>query len=95
MNVGHGKACDFWSLGILIYEMLVGIDPFTSNDPMEVYQKILKGKIKFPKNFPKDARSLVKNLCVADLTKRFGNLKNGVNDVKDHVWFSGLDWTDL
>ncbi len=44
---------------------------------MAIYQKILKGKVKFPKSFDKNGKSLVKHLLVADLTKRFGNLKNG------------------
>jgi len=82
-------------LGILIYEMIVGIDPFTANDPMEIYQKILNGKVKFPRNFPKDAKSLVKHLVTADLTRRYGNLKNGPEDVKLHRWFKDIDWTDL
>lgn len=45
---GHGKPVDWWTLGILVYEMLVGIDPFNDDDPMMIYQKIIKGKIKFP-----------------------------------------------
>jgi len=53
LNKGHGKPADWWTLGILLYEMLVGIDPFNDSDTMMVYQKILRGKIKFPKNFPK------------------------------------------
>jgi len=73
LQKGHGKPVDWWCLGILIYEMLVGIDPFSDDDPMAVYQNILKGKIKFPRNFPRDAKSLVKHLLVADLTKRYGN----------------------
>ncbi len=44
---------------------------------MAIYQKILKGKVKFPRNFDRGAKSLVKHLLVADLTKRFGNLKGG------------------
>ena len=44
---------DWWTLGILIYEMNAGIDPFSDEDPMAIYQKILKGKIKFPKSFDK------------------------------------------
>lgn len=44
---------DWWTLGILIYEMNAGIDPFSDEDPMAIYQKILKGKIKFPRNFDK------------------------------------------
>lgn len=92
LQKGHGKAVDWWCLGILIYEMLVGIDPFSDEDPMSVYQNILRGKIKFPSSFDKDAKSLVKHLLVADLGKRYGNLKNGVNDIKEHRWFNGFDW---
>lgn len=72
---GHGKAVDWWTLGILLYEMIAGIDPFNDDDPMAIYQKILKGKVVFPKGFDKDAKSLVKHLLVADLSKRYGNLK--------------------
>lgn len=59
LNKGHGKPVDWWTLGILIYEMLagyfdyIGIDPFNDEDPMGIYQKILKGKVKFPKDFDK------------------------------------------
>lgn len=95
LQKGHGKPVDWWCLGILIYEMLVGIDPFSDDEPMAVYQNILRGKIKFPSNFPKDAKSLVKHLLVADLGKRYGNLKGGVNDIKDHRWFSGVQWKKI
>lgn len=95
LNKGHGKPVDWWCLGILIYEMLAGIDPFNDEDPMAIYQKILKGKVKFPRNFDKNAKSLVKHLLVADLTKRYGNLKGGVNDIKTHRWFAEIDWDAL
>lgn len=48
LNKGHSHPVDWWTLGILIYEMIVGIDPFNDEDPMQVYQKIIKGKVKFP-----------------------------------------------
>lgn len=51
LNQGHGKAVDWWALGILIYEMLVGVDPFADEDPMQVFSKILRAKLSFPKNF--------------------------------------------
>merc|ERR1711904_398450 len=76
LNKGHGKPVDWWTLGILTYEMVAGIDPFNDDDPMAIYQKILKGKIKFPRDFEKDAKSLVKHLLCADVTKRYGCLKN-------------------
>lgn len=53
---------DWWTLGVLLYEMIAGIDPFNADDPMSIYQNILRGKVKFPRKFNKDARSLVKHL---------------------------------
>merc|ERR1712078_89516 len=87
LNKGHGKPVDWWTLGILIYEMIVGQPPFCDEEPMGIYQKILAGKIYFPKYFDKNAKALVKKLVTADLGKRFGNLKNGVDDVKKAKWF--------
>jgi len=55
----------------------------------------LKGKVKFPRTFDKNAKSIVKHLLVADLSKRYGNLKNGAGDIKNHRWFSAIDWNTL
>ena len=75
--------------------MIAGIDPFSDDDPMMVYQKILKGKIKFPSSFDSNAKSLVKHLLEADLTKRYGNLKGGVSDIKGHRLFKNIEFTQL
>lgn len=95
LNKGHGKPVDWWTLGILVYEMIVGYPPFVDEDPMGIYQKILSGKIVFPKFFDKNAKVLVKKLLTADLGKRFGNLKNGVDDIKNAKWFADLHWDNL
>jgi len=95
LNKGHGKPVDWWTLGILLYEMLVGQPPFVDQEPMGIYQKILNGRIAFPRGFSPDARSLVKKLVTADLSKRFGNLKRGGNDILNHKWFTGLDLQKL
>jgi len=95
LNKGHGKPVDWWTLGILIYEMIVGYPPFFDDEPMGIYQKILGGKIIFPRFFDKNCKLLVKRLLTPDLSKRYGNLKNGVDDIKAHKWFVGLVWEDL
>merc|ERR1719313_624861 len=88
LNKGHGKPVDWWTLGILIYEMIVGQPPFCDEEPMGIYQKILAGKIYFPKYFDKNAKTLVKKILTADLSKRYGNLKAGPDDVVKHKWFT-------
>lgn len=92
---GYGKAVDWWSLGILIYEMIAGHPPFFADDPFKLYEKILICKLKFPPHFDPVAKDLVKRLLTTDLTKRFGNLKAGPEDIKTHKWFQGLDWEKL
>jgi protein kinase A len=82
--------------------MIAGIDPFADDDPMTIYQNILKGKLHFPKGFDNDAKSLVKHLLVNDLSKRYGNLKNGkylinlgVNDIKNHRYLNTININNL
>lgn len=95
LNKGHSTSVDFWCLGILIYEMLNGYPPFIGEDTLSVYQKILSGKIYFGKSVDVDAKFLIRNLLQADLTKRFGNLRNGIADIKECEWFKSISWTAL
>ncbi|ORX96454.1 Pkinase-domain-containing protein [Basidiobolus meristosporus CBS 931.73] len=89
---GHGRAVDWWALGILIFEMLAGYPPFFDDNPFGIYEKILEGRIMFPSHFEPLARDLIKKLLTADISKRLGNLKGGAEDVKRHKWFTGVDW---
>ncbi|CAG7733173.1 unnamed protein product [Allacma fusca] len=52
----------------------------------------LKTLVRFPSHFSNDLKDLLRNLLQVDLTKRYGNLKNGVNDIKSHKWFQTTDW---
>jgi protein kinase A len=99
---------DWWALGVLIYEMAAGYPPFFADQPIQIYEKIVSGKVndplkilfqrlynfkvKFPSHFSNELKDLLKNLLQVDLTKRFGNLKNGVADIKNHKWFGSVDW---
>lgn len=89
---GYNKAVDWWALGVLIYEMAAGYPPFFADQPIQIYEKIVSGKVRFPSHFSSELKELLRNLLQVDLTKRFGNLKNGVNDIKNHRWFSSTDW---
>lgn len=83
---------DWWALGVLIYEMAAGYPPFFADQPIQIYEKIVSGKVRFPSHFSAELKELLRNLLQVDLTKRYGNLKNGVNDIKNHRWFSSTDW---
>jgi len=72
--------------------MLAGYPPFYDESPYGIYQKILAGKIEWPKTFGKDARDLVSRLLTADRTKRLGCTRGGAAEVKDHPWFARLNW---
>jgi len=94
-NKGHNLGVDWWAIGILIFEMLVGFPPFCADDPMEIYQKILRGKITFPVSFGKNAKDLVAKLLVANPTARLGCLKRGGRDVREHPFYKPLDFGEL
>ncbi|KAI1879504.1 hypothetical protein JX265_002458 [Neoarthrinium moseri] len=95
-NKGYNKSVDWWSLGILIYEMLYGYTPFwDSGSPMKIYENILRGKVKYPQYVHPDAQDLLERLITHDLTKRLGNLYGGSQDVKNHPWFAEVTWDRL
>uniref|UniRef100_H2YHW3 Protein kinase domain-containing protein n=1 Tax=Ciona savignyi TaxID=51511 RepID=H2YHW3_CIOSA len=92
LSKGYNKAVDWWALGVLIYEMAAGYPPFFADQPIQIYEKIVSGKVRFPSHFTSELKDLLRNLLQVDLTKRFGNLKNGVADIKGHRWFQPIDW---
>jgi len=97
LNKGHDFAVDYWAFGILMFEMLTGNPPFTSSDPMRTYRLILKGidAIDFPWKVKKPAQNLIRRLCRTNPSERIGNLRGGINEIKNHRWFSGFDWDSL
>lgn len=97
LNKGYGQSVDWWSFGILVFEMVAGYSPFSVGEPsqMEMMDKIVTGKFKIPPSFNVSLKQLILNLLQSDLTKRFGNLKAGVEDIKSHAWFKKTEWTRI
>lgn len=91
-NMGHNKGVDWWSLGVLIYEMLAGYPPFYDTNTFEVYRKITVGKYEFPQCMSFNERKLITQLLQPDVNQRLGCGPGGASDVKKHVWFRGVDW---
>lgn len=92
-QTGHHRSADWWSFGILAYELLVGQPPFMDDDLNGLYQKIIAGKIAFPADFDPDARDLITKLLNVDKDKRLGaNPTNGTHDVRAHPFFASVNW---
>ncbi|KRG03319.1 cGMP-dependent protein kinase, isozyme 2 forms cD5/T2 isoform X3 [Drosophila mojavensis] len=97
LNRGHDISADYWSLGVLMFELLTGTPPFTGSDPMRTYNIILKGidAIEFPRNITRNASNLIKKLCRDNPAERLGYQRGGISEIQKHKWFDGFYWWGL
>lgn len=94
-ETGYTKMVDFWSLGVLIFEMCCGWSPFFAEDNQKMYQKIAFGKVKFPRDvLSPEGRSFVKGLLNRNPKHRLGAIDDG-RELRAHPFFADIDWDAL
>jgi len=92
---GHDFSADWWSFGVLMYEMLTGRLPFQGEDRKQTMNQILKAKLGMPTFLSPEAQSLLRALFKRNPTNRLGSGPNGIEDIKAHTFFSSIDWDQL
>jgi serine/threonine protein kinase len=95
---GHSAAVDWWTLGILLYELLYGKTPFKSRNRNQTFTNILRSEAVFSSSsrnpVSSQARSLIRALLQKDEKKRLGS-KTGAQEIKSHPWFQSVPWALL
>ena len=97
LNTGYGMSVDWWALGVLVFEMVVGYPPFWDGNIHALYDKILVGNVEWTRGLEIEqvVRDFVSRLLVRDVSKRMGGGGRGVEEVKSHSWLKYLDWSDV
>jgi len=92
---GYTRAVDWWGLGVLVYEMLVGEAPFPGHDELEVFAQIVHEQPCYPAHLSRPAVSAMRQLLRKDVTRRLGSGWRGALDVRGHLFFRGVNWHAL
>ncbi|XP_067894664.1 ribosomal protein S6 kinase alpha-5 isoform X2 [Heterodontus francisci] len=98
-DAGHDKAVDWWSLGVLMYELKTGASPFTvdgeRNSQTEISKRILKSDPPYPPEIGPLAKDVMKQLLIKDPKKRLGSGPGGADEIKSHPFFQKINWDEL
>ncbi|KAG2535798.1 probable serine/threonine protein kinase IREH1 [Panicum virgatum] len=96
LGTGHGCSADWWSVGVILFELIVGIPPFNAEHPQTIFDNILNRKIPWPhvpEEMSVEAQDLIDKLLTEDPHQRLG--ANGASEVKRHPFFKDISWDTL
>uniref|UniRef100_A0A8C5FIT4 protein kinase C n=1 Tax=Gadus morhua TaxID=8049 RepID=A0A8C5FIT4_GADMO len=91
----YTRSVDWWGLGVLIYEMLVGESPFPGDDEEEVFDSIVNDEVRYPRFLTPGSEEVIQKLLQKDPEKRLGGGEGDAQEVKRHNFFRGMDWNAL
>ncbi|XP_030797659.1 serine/threonine-protein kinase N2 isoform X2 [Rhinopithecus roxellana] len=94
-ETSYTRAVDWWGLGVLIYEMLVGESPFPGDDEEEVFDSIVNDEVRYPRFLSTEAISIMRRLLRRNPERRLGASEKDAEDVKKHPFFRLIDWSAL
>ncbi|XP_951989.1 camp-dependent protein kinase, beta-catalytic subunit, putative [Theileria annulata] len=92
LKKGHDFMADFYSFGVFLYELLIGIPPFYANTPQKTYKLALNNEVKFSRKISEPSRDIIRKLLQVEPSKRLGN---DVREVYFHPFFEGIDFNML
>ena len=97
LSKGHNKAVDYWALGVLIFELVAGVVPFSGDDNMAIFNQILRAKtsIKFPVGLTPSCKKIISDFLHVRINGRLGNTTKGIEAIKDHAWFHQYNFQEL
>ncbi|XP_069465282.1 serine/threonine-protein kinase N3 isoform X2 [Ambystoma mexicanum] len=94
-DASYTRAVDWWGLGVLIYEMMVGESPFPGDDEEEVFDSIVNEEVRYPRCLSLEAIGVIRKLLRKDPTRRLGSGEGDAEEIKAHIFFQKIDWVAL
>uniref|UniRef100_A0A8C2ZVJ3 protein kinase C n=1 Tax=Cyclopterus lumpus TaxID=8103 RepID=A0A8C2ZVJ3_CYCLU len=94
-ETSYTRAVDWWGLGVLIFEMLVGESPFPGDDEEEVFDSIVNDEVRYPRFLSTEAISIMRRLLRRNPERRLGAGDKDAEEVKKHLFFRNMDWNGL
>uniref|UniRef100_A0A8C4EGP0 protein kinase C n=1 Tax=Dicentrarchus labrax TaxID=13489 RepID=A0A8C4EGP0_DICLA len=94
-ETSYTRAVDWWGLGVLIFEMLVGESPFPGDDEEEVFDSIVNDEVRYPRFLSTEAISIMRRLLRRSPERRLGAGEKDAEEVKKHLFFRNMDWNGL